>query len=70
VRDEVEDVFLEVRPRAADGVDLALAIISASDTPSSAVLIAGQRHHHRSARLEVRDVGEGGVVERGGDKCR
>ena len=40
VRHQVEDVFLEVGAGAADRVHLAGRIISASDRPNSAVLIA------------------------------
>ena len=67
VRDEVEDVFFEVGARAADGVHLALANhLGERDAQLRRAHRARQRHHHRSARLEVRDVGERGVVERRG----
>ena len=67
MRDEIEDVFFEVGARAADGVHLALADhLRERDAQLGRAHRSRQRHHHRTARLEVRDVGERGVVERRG----
>ena len=67
VRDEVEDVFLEVGAGAADGVHLSLANhLGERDAQLRRAHRAGERHHHRATRLEVGDVGERGVVERRG----
>ncbi len=67
VRHEVEDVFLEVGAGAADGVHLSLANhLGERDSQLRRAHRACERHHHRSTRLEVGDVGERGVVERRG----
>ena len=67
VRDEVEDVFLEVRAGAADAVNLARADhLRQRHAELGRAHRAGQRDEHRAAAIEMRDVAVGRVAQRRG----
>ena len=66
VRDEVEDVLLEIRARAADRVDLAAADhLGERQAELGRAHGAGERDEHLAAAVDVLHVGIGGVDEGG-----
>src|SRR5262249_1720700 len=67
VRDEIEDVFLEIRAGAADGRDLVLANhLGQRETELGRRHRPRQRDQHLSAVFEVAVVVARGRLERGG----
>jgi hypothetical protein len=67
VGDEVEDVLLEVRARAADAVDLVLADhLGERDAELGRAHRARERHEHRAAAVHELRVALGRVDERRG----
>jgi hypothetical protein len=64
VRDEVEEVFLEVRPGAADGVDLIAADhLGERPTEFGGAHRAGEGHEHPAAVVDALFVRDRGVAE-------
>jgi hypothetical protein len=67
VRDEIEDVFLEIRTGARNRLHLVLPDhFSERDAQLSGAHRAGNRHEHFSAAFEVRCIRVGGVDKRCG----
>src|SRR5690606_42099375 len=67
VGDEVEDVLLEVGAGAGDDLHLVLADhLGERQAELGGAHGAGEGDHHGAAALHVRDVGVGGVDQRGG----
>ena len=66
VRDQVEDVLLQVRARADHGVDLVASDhLGQRDAELGGRHGPGQRHQHLPARAQMRVVGPGRIHERG-----